>query len=128
MEEPAEPIPWLRNKDLAYYGPFRDNVKAFIKNETEADDFYVEGGILGHTVTLAKGTTYEAKMRVYEETMLDSSRVHCDCCRCIGWHHHPVTRKQYHFIIHTDFRADLKPELKGKRICCLLYTSDAADE
>lgn len=117
MEEPAEPIPWLRNKDLAYYGPFRDNVKAFIKNETEADDFYVEGGILGHTVTLAKGTKYEAKMRVYEETMLDSSRVHCDCCRCIGWHHHPVTRKQYHFIIHTDFRADLKPELKGKRIC-----------
>jgi hypothetical protein len=117
MEESAEPIPWLRNKDLAYYGPFRDNVKAFIKNETEADDFYVEGGILGHTVTLAKGTTYEAKMRVYEETMLDSSRVHCDCCRCIGWHHHPVTRKQYHFIIHTDFRADLKPELKGKRIC-----------
>ena len=68
-------------------------------------------------MTLAKGTTYEAKMRVYEETMLDSSRVHCDCCRCIGWHHHPVTRKQYHFIIHTDFRADLKPELKGKRIC-----------
>ena len=117
MEEPAEPIPWLKNKDLAYYGPFRDNIKAFIKSETEADDFYVEGGILGHTVTLAKGTKYEATMRVYEETMLDSSRVHCDCCRCIGWHHHPVTRKQYHFIIHTDFRADLKPELKGKRIC-----------
>ena len=112
MEEPAEPIPWLKNKDLAYYGPFRDNVKTFIKSETEADDFYVEGGILGHTVTLAKGTKYEATMRVYEETMLDSSRVHCDCCRCIGWHHHPVTRKQYHFIIHTDFRADLKPELK----------------
>ena len=31
MEEPAEPFPWLKNKDLAYYGPFRDNIKAFIK-------------------------------------------------------------------------------------------------
>jgi hypothetical protein len=31
----------------------------------------------------------------------------------------PVTRKQYHFIIHTDFRTDLKPELRGKRICQL---------
>ena len=43
MEESAEPIPWLRNKDLAYYGPFRDNVKAFAKNETEADDFTLRG-------------------------------------------------------------------------------------
>ena len=68
---------------------------------------------------MAVGTRYEAKLRVYEETMLDSTRIHCDCCRCIGWHHHPVTRKQYHFIIHTDFRTDLKPELKGKRICQL---------
>jgi len=88
-----------------------------VKNETEPDDYYVEGGVLGHTVTLAKGTKYETNLRVYEETMLESTRVHCDCCRCIGWHHHPVTRKQYHFIIHTDFRTDLKPELKGKRIC-----------
>ena len=49
--------------------------------------------------------------------MLESTRVHCDCCRCIGWHHHPVTRKQYHFVIHSDFRVDSKPELLGKRIC-----------
>ena len=97
----------------------RDNVRAFVKNETEADDYYVEGGILGHTVVLGTGTANEVKLRVYEETMLESTRVHCDCCRCIGWHHHPVTRKQYHFIIHTDFRTDAKPELKGKRICQL---------
>lgn len=72
------------------YKKHRDNVRALIKNETEVDDYYVEGGVLGHTVTLAAGTKYEARLRVYEETMLDSTRVHCDCCRCIGWHHHPV--------------------------------------
>ena len=51
-----------------------------MKNETEPDDYYVEGGVLGHTVTLAKGTKYETNLRVYEETMLESTRVHCDCC------------------------------------------------
>lgn len=103
-------------------------MRAFIKNETEADDYYVEGGILGHTVILGAGTEHEARLRVYEETMLESSRVHCDCCRCIGWHHHPVTRKQYHFIIHTDFRTDAKPELKGKRICQLCTAAMPAKE
>ena len=92
-------------------------MRSLIKTETEPDDCCVERGVLGHTVTLGKGTTHECRLRIYEETMLESTRVHCDCCRCIGWHHHPVTRKQYHFIIHTDFRVESKPELLGKRIC-----------
>jgi len=116
MDEP-QVVPWLEKDDLAYYGPFRDNVRSLIKTETEPDDCCVERGVLGHTVTLGKGTTHECRLRIYEETMLESTRVHCDCCRCIGWHHHPVTRKQYHFIIHTDFRVESKPELLGKRIC-----------
>ena len=95
----------------------RDNVRSFMKTEAEPDDICTERGVLGHTVILGKGTPNETTLRVYEETMLESTRVHCDCCRCIGWHHHPVTRKQYHFIIHTDFRVDSKPELVGKRIC-----------
>jgi hypothetical protein len=112
-------------------------VRAFIKSEMVPDEYHVEGGVLGYSVALfadgagpgaalgvgagdrGTGAAFTARLRVYEETMLDSTRVHCDCCRCIGWHHHPVTRKQYHFIIHSDFRTDLKPELQGKRICQL---------
>jgi len=108
--------------------PPRDNVRSFIETETEPDDCFVEGGVLGHTVTLGKGTEHEATLRVYEETMLESTRVHCDCCRCIGWHHHPVTRKQYHFIIHTDFRVDSKPELAGKRVCQICTAAAPAKE
>ena len=62
-----------------------------MKTETEPDDYFVESGVLGHTWrALGKGTEHEAVLRVYEETMLESTRVHCDCCRCIGWHHHPA--------------------------------------
>jgi hypothetical protein len=103
-------------------------VRSFIKTETEPDDYFVESGVLGHTVTLGKGTEHEAVLRVYEETMLESSRVHCDCCRCIGWHHHPVTRKQYHFVVHSDFRVDSKPELLGKRICQICTAAAPAKE
>ena len=99
-----------------------------MKTETEPDDYFVESGVLGHTVTLGKGTEHEAVLRVYEETMLESTRVHCDCCRCIGWHHHPVTRKQYHFVIHSDFRVDSKPELLGKRICQICTAAAPAKE
>ena len=100
----------------------------FLKTETVPDDYYVESGVLGHTVTLGKGTEHEAVLRVYEETMLESTRVHCDCCRCIGWHHHPVTRKQYHFVVHSDFRVDSKPELLGKRICQICTAAAPAKE
>jgi len=99
-----------------------------MKTETEPDDYFVESGVLGHTVTLGKGTEHEAVLRVYEETMLESTRVHCDCCRCIGWHHHPVTRKQYHFVVHSDFRVDSKPELLGKRICQICTAAAPAKE
>ena len=103
-------------------------MRLFLKTETVPDDYYVESGVLGHTVTLGKGTEHEAVLRVYEETMLESTRVHCDCCRCIGWHHHPVTRKQYHFVVHSDFRVDSKPELLGKRICQICTAAAPAKE
>ena len=103
-------------------------MRSFMKTETEPDDYFVESGVLGHTVTLGKGTEHEAVLRVYEETRLESTRVHCDCCRCIGWHHHPVTRKQYHFVIHSDFRVDSKPELLGKRICQICTAAAPAKE
>ena len=103
-------------------------MRSFMKTETEPDDYFVESGVLGHTVTLGKGTEHEAVLRVYEETMLESTRVHCDCCRCIGWHHHPVTRKQYHFVVHSDFRVDSKPELLGKRICQICTAAAPAKE
>ena len=39
-------------------------MRAFIKHETEADDYYVEGGILDHTVILGAGTEHEVHLRV----------------------------------------------------------------
>ena len=64
----------------------------------------------------------ETVLRIYEEsTEVEGNEecIHCDCCKCIGWHHHPVNKKQWHFIVHTDFKTRGKPELAGKRVCQL---------
>ena len=65
---------------------------------------------------------HETVLRIYEEsTEVEGNEecIHCDCCKCIGWHHHPVNKKQWHFIVHTDFKTRGKPELAGKRVCQL---------
>jgi len=126
-ERPTEPTPWI-HRDAPYGGPFRENIKAFLNRYAECDGRYTEVGIMGYTVTLSKGEKYETKLRIYEEAVAESERAHCDCCRCIGWVHQPVNKKQYHFIVHTDFKARNKPELAGKRICQLCCCAVSASE
>ena len=122
-----EPTPWI-SRDNSYSGPFRDNVKSFLNRYAACDGKYTEFGIMGYTVTLSKGEPHETTLRIYEEAMAESERPHCDCCRCIGWVHHPVNKRQYHFIVHTDFKARSKPELAGKRICQLCCCAVSASE
>ena len=124
---PKEPVPWI-SRDSVYTGPFRDNVKSFLNRYAVCDGKYTEVGIMGYTVVLSKGTRYETKLRIYEETVAESERAHCDNCRCIGWIHHPVNKRQYHFIVHTDFKAKKKPELAGKRICQLCCCAVSSSE
>ena len=126
-ERPIEPTPWI-HRDALYGGPFRENIKAFLNRYAECDGRYTEVGIMGYTVTLSKGEKHESKLRIYEEAVAESERAHCDCCRCIGWVHQPVNKKQYHFIVHTDFKARNKPELAGKRICQLCCCAVSAAE
>ena len=124
---PIEPTPWL-NRDAAYGGPFRDNIKSFLNRYAECDGRYTEVGIMGYSVVLSKGQPHATTLRIYEEVVEESERAHCDCCRCIGWVHHPVNKKQYHFIVHTDFKARNKPELTGKRICQLCCCAVSSSE
>jgi len=126
-DAPREPTPWI-GREAVYGGPFRDNVKSFLNRYATCDGKYTEVGIMGYSVLLAKGTPHQTVLRIYEETVEESERAHCDNCRCIGWFHHPVNKKQYHFIVHTDFRAKNKPELRGKRICQVCCCAVSASE
>ena len=122
----AEPTPWIKRK-VEYFGPFRLNIKQFLKLATP-DARATEDGIWGYTLVLRTPSTskdqpaHETVLRIYEESTEveeDEECIHCDCCKCIGWHHHPVNKKQWHFIVHTDFKTRGKPELAGKRVCQL---------
>ena len=127
-EDTNEPIPWIRRK-VEYFGPFRVNIKHLLKLCT-ADTKATEDGIWGYTLKLTTTANnnnreqqqHETILRIYEEsTEVEGNEdcIHCDCCKCIGWHHHPVNKKQWHFIVHTDFKTKGKPELAGKRVCQL---------
>eukprot|EP00245_Coleochaete_scutata_P015406 TRINITY_DN685_c0_g1_i2.p1 TRINITY_DN685_c0_g1~~TRINITY_DN685_c0_g1_i2.p1 ORF type:complete len:665 (-),score=100.26 TRINITY_DN685_c0_g1_i2:423-2336(-) len=37
--------------------------------------------------------------------MEDNPLPHCDQCRCIGWSHHPVSSRRYHFVIPSESAA-----------------------
>ena len=122
----AEPTPWIKRK-VEYFGPFRSNIKQFLKLATP-DARATEDGIWGYTLVLTTPSSskdqapHETVLRIYEEsTEVEGNEecIHCDCCKCIGWHHHPVNKKQWHFIVHTDFKTRGKPELAGKRVCQL---------
>jgi len=121
-----EPTPWIKRK-VEYFGPFRSNIKQFLKLATP-DARATEDGIWGYTLELTTPSSskdqpaHKTILRIYEEsTEVEGNEecIHCDCCKCIGWHHHPVNKKQWHFIVHTDFKTRGKPELAGKRVCQL---------
>ncbi|KAI5081126.1 hypothetical protein GOP47_0004309 [Adiantum capillus-veneris] len=83
-----------------YDGPFRDNVRAFLQNTAERELYDVEGRPAWSIVLQVDDShTTQITLVVVEEDIQNSRHPHCDHCRCIGWSHHLVSNRRYHFII-----------------------------
>ncbi|EFJ31081.1 hypothetical protein SELMODRAFT_31178, partial [Selaginella moellendorffii] len=84
-----------------YDGAFRDNIRAFLSDCAEMEPYTVEGMptwslLLEDDRNLSSG---RLNLLIMEESTANSMHPHCDHCRCIGWSHHPVSIRRYHFII-----------------------------
>ncbi|KAH7287677.1 hypothetical protein KP509_32G069100 [Ceratopteris richardii] len=83
-----------------YDGPFRDNIRAFLHNTAERELYDVEGRP-AWSIALQVDDSHSAQISlvIVEEDIQNSRHPHCDHCRCIGWSHHFVSNRRYHFII-----------------------------
>ncbi|XP_031498002.1 PHD finger protein MALE MEIOCYTE DEATH 1-like [Nymphaea colorata] len=84
---------------LELSGAFRDNVRQFLQECGEAEDYAVEGMPTWKTILIEEASGVAIPLYVVEEHVSQSFRPHCDYCRCSGWSHHFVSKRRYHFII-----------------------------
>ncbi|KAK6913510.1 Zinc finger, PHD-finger [Dillenia turbinata] len=83
-------------------GPFRDNIRFFLKECTEIEDYLIEGNPTWCTLLIHENNGVIVPLFTIEEIVKNSSRPLCDHCRCSGWSHHFVSKRKYHLIIPVD--------------------------
>ncbi|KAI9118184.1 hypothetical protein K1719_010516 [Acacia pycnantha] len=90
-------------------GPFRDNIRLFLQECGELEDFQIQGMPLWTTGLIHEKSNCVTPLYTIEENVCHSSHPFCDHCRCAGWSGHFVSKRRYHFII----AADNKPLTEG---------------
>ncbi|KAK7300663.1 hypothetical protein RJT34_11511 [Clitoria ternatea] len=83
-------------------GPFRENVRFFLQEAGEVEDYDVLGNPLWCTLLIHDKTNLMAPLYTVEEHVYQCSHPFCDHCRCVGWSGHFVSKRRYHFIIPMD--------------------------
>ncbi|KAI3824319.1 hypothetical protein L1987_05775 [Smallanthus sonchifolius] len=83
-------------------GPFRDNVRVFLQECCQIEDYCVEGMQIWCTFLFHENRGFVLPIYTIEECVRNSIQPLCDYCRCSGWSHHFVSKRKYHFIIPTD--------------------------
>ncbi|XP_061357149.1 PHD finger protein MALE MEIOCYTE DEATH 1-like [Gastrolobium bilobum] len=83
-------------------GPFRDNVRFFLQEAGELEDYKVFGNPIWRTLLIHDKTKPMVPLYTIEEDVNQSSHPFCDRCRSLGWGGHFVTKRRYHFIIPMD--------------------------
>ncbi|KAL1308275.1 hypothetical protein HN51_050209 [Arachis hypogaea] len=81
---------------------FRDNVRSFLRECAELEEYVVQNSPLWCTLLLSDKTNVMAPLYTLEEQVCQSSHPFCDHCRCAGWSGHFVSKRRYHFIIPMD--------------------------
>ncbi|EIE21728.1 hypothetical protein COCSUDRAFT_47922 [Coccomyxa subellipsoidea C-169] len=96
-------VPWIQGQAPVYTGAFRDNIRAFLK---EYGTPVVDLGLplVSCWNVELRSQQSDVRLQVYEERLHDQSPSFCDPCRIIGWQHHAVCTRRYHFILpaHSD--------------------------
>ncbi|KAL4196113.1 hypothetical protein AMTRI_Chr04g244420 [Amborella trichopoda] len=85
-------------RPASFSGAFRDNVRDFLAHWAQTLAHEVEGNP-AWLVYLALSQETLIPLYVVEEHVRNSPWPYCDHCRCVGWSHHLVSRRRYHFII-----------------------------
>ncbi|CAN8238370.1 unnamed protein product [Cochlearia groenlandica] len=99
-----EEIPVNRN------GSFRENVRVFLRDFAEVEDYSVRGMPVWCTLLSHETKNTVIPLYTVEEDVVRSSEPYCDHCRCIGWSNHFVSKRKYHLIIPIDTEWDLPLE------------------
>ncbi|BDA47154.1 probable PHD finger protein MALE MEIOCYTE DEATH 1 [Coccomyxa sp. Obi] len=102
-------VPWIQGDLPIYTGAFRDNVRVFLKDYgTPVVDLGLPL-VSCWNVELRRQQS-SVHLQVYEERLNDHSPSYCDPCRIIGWQHHAVCTRRYHFIMPAQLDAETARE------------------
>ncbi|GAB2299180.1 hypothetical protein Dimus_033252 [Dionaea muscipula] len=83
-------------------GPFRDNIRLFIQECGEPEDYHVNEMPIWCTLLSHENKGVVVPLFTVEENVKYSNQPFCDHCRCSGWSHHYVSKRKYHVIIPVD--------------------------
>ncbi|KAI3665157.1 hypothetical protein L6452_43778 [Arctium lappa] len=87
---------------ISLSGTFRDNVRLFLQECGQLEDYNVGGMPIWCTFLVHENRGFVLPMYTIEECVKNSLQPLCDHCRCSGWSHHFVSKRKYHFIIPID--------------------------
>ncbi|KAF9587023.1 hypothetical protein IFM89_039709 [Coptis chinensis] len=86
-------------------GTFKENVQTLLRECGTIEEFTVHGMPTWSTSLVHHNNSHNVLVPLYtieESVDQHSSNPFCDHCRCIGWSHHLVSKRRYHFIIPAD--------------------------
>ncbi|KAK3421428.1 hypothetical protein EUGRSUZ_G02081 [Eucalyptus grandis] len=98
---PPPPAASFSSHSVDFSGPFRDSVRRFVRECAQPQDHAAVGGCPTWRTDFVGGGRGDAVFPLYtvEEDVRGSPRPFCDGCRYVGWSHHFVSKRRYHFII-----------------------------
>ncbi|KAJ0042424.1 hypothetical protein Pint_18264 [Pistacia integerrima] len=84
-------------------GPFRDNIRLFLQQCGELQDYSVEGMPIWCILLVHESSNFVIPLYTIEDTVAHSPHPFCDHCKCTGWSNHFVSKRKYHVIIPNDY-------------------------
>ncbi|CAI0400358.1 unnamed protein product [Linum tenue] len=99
---------------IAFTGPFRDNIRIFVNECAEPEDYEIEGMPIWCTLLTTSSSNNNVVLPLYtvedEESVHPSQNPLCDRCKCTGWGNNFVSKRKYHIIIpvHSDWNRKLE--------------------
>ncbi|GAV60463.1 PHD domain-containing protein [Cephalotus follicularis] len=83
-------------------GAFRDNIRVFLHDCAETEDYDVHGMPIWCTLLVHETKSFVIPLYTIEEDVYISQQPYCDHCKCTGWRNHFVSKRKYHVIIPVD--------------------------
>ncbi|GER26232.1 PHD finger protein [Striga asiatica] len=80
-------------------GAFRDNVRQFLLQCAEPEDYSVDGMAVWCTFLVYESKGTVLPLYTVEENVKHSDKPFCEYCRSSGWSHHFVSSRKYRLII-----------------------------